>query len=153
MFFSAAGISPERSARAATPSSAQRGKAARSARSRRNSASSSQASANYREGTGANSMEQFDNSSATRTPAKIKSGLDTEQRSLLEQTLRNQGLDPDNLSPINQDILRGGQSGIQQHDVGASTRTVREKQGSHTHKCNNKQEEEEDQKQMNMLVQ
>ena len=43
----------------------------------------------------------------------------------LERTLQNQGLDPTNLSPVNQQILRGRQSGIQQRDIGASTRTVR----------------------------
>jgi hypothetical protein len=88
----------------------------------------------YREGGGANLLEQFDNASAKRssgmrTPKSVARGLNTEHRTLLEQTLKKQGLDPDNLSPINQDILRGRQSGIQQRDVGASTRTVRAQTG------------------------
>ena len=62
-------------------------------------------------------------------PPKKKSGFDTEQRTLLEQTLKKQGLDPTNLSPINQDLLRGRPSGIQQRDIGASTRTVRAQTG------------------------
>jgi hypothetical protein len=113
-FFSAVGISPERSARVTTTSSAQRGSAARP---RSNSVSSS--SVYYREGGGTNLIEQFDNASAKRsssmrTPKSVARGLNTENRTLLEQTLKKQGIDPDNLSPINQDILRGRQSGIQQ---------------------------------------
>ena len=101
------GISPERSARVTTTSSAQRAPAARP---RSNSTSSS--SLYYREGGGANLIEQFDNasvkrSSNMRTPKSVARGLNTEQRTLLEQTLKKQGLDPTNLSPINQDILRG----------------------------------------------
>jgi hypothetical protein len=65
-FFTAVGISPERGARAASSSSARRGQAART----RSNSSSSQASVNYREGAGTNLMEQFDNTSAARTPAK-----------------------------------------------------------------------------------
>jgi len=64
-----------------------------------------------------------------RTPKSVARGLNTENRTLLEQTLKKQGIDPDNLSPINQDILRGRQSGIQQRDVGASTRAVRAQTG------------------------
>ena len=60
-----------------------------------------------------------------RTPKSVARGLNTENRTLLEQTLKKQGIDPDNLSPINQDKLRGRPSEIQQRDVGASTRTVR----------------------------
>jgi hypothetical protein len=128
-YFTAMGISPERSARVTTTSSAQRTPAARP---RSNSTSSS--SVYYREGGGANLLEQFDNASAKRssgmrTPKSVARGLNTEHRTLLEQTLKKQGLDPDNLSPINQDILRGRQSGIQQRDVGASTRTVRAQTG------------------------
>jgi len=128
-YFSAVGISPERSARVTTASSAQR---APVARPRSNSGSSS--SVYYREGGGANLIEQFDNASATRssnmrTPKSVARGLNTEQRTLLEQTLKKQGLDPTNLSPINQDILRGRPSGIQQRDIGASTRTVRAQTG------------------------
>ena len=127
-YFTAMGISPERSARVTTTSSAQRTPAARP---RSNSTSSS---VYYREGGGANLLEQFDNASATRssnmrTPKSVARGLNTEQRTLLEQTLKKQGLDPTNLSPINQDILRGRPSGIQQRDVGASTRTVRAQTG------------------------
>ena len=113
-YMTAIGISPERSARAA--------------RIRSNS-TSSRASVNYREGGGTNLIEQFDNTSASRASVKKKSGLDTEQRTLLEQTLKKQGLDPTNLSPINQDLLRGRPSGIQQRDIGASTRTVRAQTG------------------------
>jgi hypothetical protein len=127
-YFTAMGISPERSARVTTTSSAQRTPAARP---RSNSTSSS---VYYREGGGANLLEQFDNASATRssnmrTPKSVARGLNTEQRTLLEQTLKKQGLDPTNLSPINQDILRGRPSGIQQRDIGASTRTVRAQTG------------------------
>ncbi len=64
---------------------------------------------------------------------KNKLGLDTEQRTLLELTLKKQGLDPDNISPLNQYILRSRQSGIQQRDVGAS-------KGNHTHNYNKNQE-------------
>jgi len=119
-YFSAVGISPDRAA-----SSAQRGSAARP---RSNSVSSS--SVYYGEGGGTNLIEQFDNASAKRsssmrTPKSVARGLNTENRTLLEQTLKKQGIDPDNLSPINQDKLRGRPSEIQQRDVGASTRTVR----------------------------
>jgi hypothetical protein len=129
-YFSAVGISPERSARVTTASSAQR---APVARPRSNSGSSS-SSVFYREGEGINLIEQFDNASAKRssnmrTPKSVARGLNTEQRILLEQTLKKQGLDPTNLSPINQDILRGRPSGIQQRDIGASTRTVRAQTG------------------------
>jgi hypothetical protein len=64
-----------------------------------------------------------------RTPKSVARGLNTEERKLLQRTLKKQGLDPDNLSPINQDILRGRQSGIQQRDIGESTRTVRAQTG------------------------
>ena len=78
--------------------------------------------------------------------------LNTEERRFLERTLRNNGLDPNHLSPVRQDVLRGGftssprpaviisqnpqtsrlsetlrsgrPSGIQQHD-GVSTRSIR----------------------------
>ena len=56
--------------------------------------------------------------------------MNTEQRTFLERTLQNQGLDPTNLSPVNQQILRGRPSGIQQRDIGASTRTVRAQTGA-----------------------
>jgi len=112
---SAVGISPERRARVTT-----------AARPRSNSVSS----ANYREGTGTNLIEQFDNTSAARTSAtRRQSALNSENRELLQRTLRNQDLDPDNLSPVNQDILRGRQSGIQERDVGTSTRSVRAQTG------------------------
>ena len=112
---SAVGISPERRARVTT-----------AARPRSNSVSS----ANYREGTGTNLIEQFDNTSAARTSAtRRQSALNSENRELLQRALRNQGLDPDNLSPVNQDILMGRQSGIQERDVGTSTRSVRAQTG------------------------
>ena len=100
-YFSAVGISPERSARAPTASSAQRGSAARPR-------SNSTSSVNYREGGGTNLIEQFDNTSAARgSAARRTPALNTEQRTFLERTLQNQGLDPTNLSPVNQQILRG----------------------------------------------
>ena len=88
------GISPAR-----TQTAAQRGSAARP---RSNSASSE----NY---TGLfvpeNLGEQFSNA---RTPAARKPALNSEQRGLLERTLRNQNIDPSNISPIRPDVLRGG---------------------------------------------
>ena len=88
------GISPAR-----TQTAAQRGSAARP---RSNSASSE----NY---TGLfvpeNLGEQFSNA---RTPTARKPALNSEQRGLLERTLRNQNIDPSNISPIRQDVLRGG---------------------------------------------
>jgi hypothetical protein len=89
--------------------------------------------------------EQFSNA---RTPAPRRPALNTEQRGLLERTLRNQNIDPSNISPIRQDVLRGGfsssprrpavtisntpqtnrLSGIQQHD-GVSTRSIRAETG------------------------
>jgi hypothetical protein len=123
-YFSAVGISPERSARITTASSAQRSSAARP---RINSASS----VNYREGGGTNLIEQFDNTSAARgSAARRTPALNTEQRTFLQRTLQNQGLDPTNLSPVNQQILRGRPSGIQHRDIGASTRTVRAQTGA-----------------------
>ena len=125
-FFSAVGISPERSARAPTASSAQRGSAARPR-------SNSTSSVFYGEGGGTNLMEQFNNLTPARTPARRAPVLNTEQRGHLERTLRNQKIDPSNISPIRQDILRGRQSGIQQRDIGASTRTIRAQTGeAHT---------------------
>ena len=84
----------------------------------------------------------------TRTPAPRRPALNTEQRGLLERTLRNQNIDPSNISPIRQDVLRGSftssprrqavtisntpqtnrLSGIQQHD-GVSTRSIRAQTG------------------------
>ncbi len=69
-FFSAVGISPERSERATSSESAQRDQIAKTGRSRSNSVSSAGSSLYYREGGGANSIGQFDNTSATRTSAK-----------------------------------------------------------------------------------
>ena len=98
--------------------------------------------------------EQFSNA---RTPARRTPALNSEQRGLLERTLRNQNIDPSNISPIRQDILRGGftssprrsavtisqnpqtnrlsdtlrsgrPSGVQQHD-GVSTRSIRAETG------------------------
>ena len=84
----------------------------------------------YGAGRGTNLVEQFDNTLPARSSAtRRQPALNSENRALLERTLRNQGLDPHNLSPVNQDILRGRQSGIQQRDVGASTRTVRAQTG------------------------
>ena len=103
-YFSAIGITPERSARITTSSSAPRGSAARPR-------SNSTSSVNYREGGGTNLIEQFDNTSVSRASAARRTpALNTEQRSFLERTLQNQGLDPTNLSPVNQQILRGRQS-------------------------------------------
>ena len=97
-----------------------------------------------------NLVEQFSNA---RSPAPRRPALNTEQRGLLERTLRNQNIDPSNISPIRQDVLRGGfsssprrqavtisntpqtnrlsdtlrsgrPSGIQQHD-GVNTRSIR----------------------------
>jgi len=121
----AVGISPERRARATTTASAQRSSAARP-RSNTDSASS----AFYGAGRGTNLADQFDNTLPARSSAtRRQPALNSENRALLERTLRNQGLDPHNLSPVNQDILRGRQSGIQQRDVGASTRAVRAQTG------------------------
>jgi hypothetical protein len=69
-------------------------------------------------------MKHFDNTSVARTPAK-KTGLDSEQRTLLEQTLKKQGLDPTNLSPINQDMLRGRPSGIQQRSTKSTKKNTK----------------------------
>jgi hypothetical protein len=126
-YFSAVGITPERSARITIASSAQRGSAARPR-------SNSTSSVNYRKGVGTSLIEQFDNTSASRgSAARRTPALNPEQRTFLERTLRNQGLDPSHLSPVNQDILRGRPSGIQQRDIGASTRTVRAQTGeAHT---------------------
>jgi hypothetical protein len=99
-------ISPERSARITTSSSAKRGSAARP---RSNLISS----VNYREGGGTNLIKQFDNTSASRgSAARRTPALNTERRTFLERTLRNQGLDPSHLSPVNQEILRRRPSGI-----------------------------------------
>jgi hypothetical protein len=93
------GITPERSARITTSSSAQRGSAARPR-------SNSTSSLNYREGGGTNLIEQFDNTSASRASAARRTpALNTEQRTFLERTLQNQGLDPTNLSPVNQQVV------------------------------------------------
>ena len=74
-FFSAVGISPDRAM-----SSDQRDQVAKTVRSRSNSVSSVRSARSagssifYREGTGTNLMEQFDNTAA-RTPAKKNQGL------------------------------------------------------------------------------
>ena len=65
--------------------------------------------------------EQFSN---VRTPARRTPALNTEQRNFVAENLRNQGIDPNHLSPVNQEILRGRHSGIQRHD-GVSTRSIR----------------------------
>jgi hypothetical protein len=133
------GISPAR-----TQTAAQRGSAARP---RSNSASSENYAGLF---VPENLGEQFSNA---RTPAARKPALNSEQRGLLERTLRNQNIDPSNISPIRQDVLRGGfsssprrpavtisntpqtnrlsetlrsgrPSGVQQHD-GVSTRSIR----------------------------
>jgi hypothetical protein len=98
-----------------------------------------------RAGSETNIIESFSNA---RTPAPRRPALNTEQRGLLERTLRNQNIDPSNISPIRQDVLRGGfsssprrpavtisntpqtnrLSGIQQHD-GVSTRSIRAETG------------------------
>ena len=97
---------------------------------------------NYNTG---NLAEQFSN---VRTPVPRKPALNTEQRGLLERTLKNQNIDPSNISPIRQDVLRGSftssprrqavtisntpqtnrLSGIQQHD-GVNTRSIRAQTG------------------------
>jgi hypothetical protein len=104
---------------------------------RRNRQRSDSISSNYNTG---NVTENF---GPPRTPAPRTPALNSEQRGFLERTLRNQGLDPNHLSPIRQDVLRGGfsssprpaviisqnpqtsrLSGIQQHD-GVNTRSIR----------------------------
>jgi len=83
--------------------------------------------------------EQFSN---VKTPAPRRPALNSEQREFLQRTLRSQNLDPSHLSPVNQDILRGGfsssprrsarLSGIQEH-TGVSTRSIRAETGeAHT---------------------
>jgi hypothetical protein len=115
---------------------------------RRNRPRSDSISSNYNTG---NVSEQF-TITRPRRPA-----LNTEQRGLLERTLRNQNIDPSNISPIRPDVLRGGfsssprrtavtisntpqtnrlsdtlrsgrPSGIQQHD-GVNTRSIRAETG------------------------
>jgi len=115
---------------------------------RRNRPRSDSISSNYNTG---NVSEQF-----TITRPR-RPGLNTEQRGLLERTLRNQNIDPSNISPIRPDVLRGGfsssprrtavtisntpqtnrlsdtlrsgrPSGIQQHD-GVNTRSIRAETG------------------------
>jgi len=102
-----------------------------SAVARRNRPRSDSISSNYNTG---DVTEHFSNA---RTPAPRRPALNTEQRGLLERTLRNQNIDPSNISPIRQDVLRGGfsssprsgrPSGIQQHD-GVNTRAVRAQTG------------------------
>jgi hypothetical protein len=98
---------------------------------RRNRPRSDSISSNYNTG---DVTEHFSNA---RRPAPRRPALDTEQRGLLERALRNQNIDPSNISPIRQDVLRGGfsssprsgrPSGIQQHD-GVNTRAVRAQTG------------------------
>ena len=114
---------------------------------RRNRQRSDSISSNYNTG---NVTENF---GPPRTPAPRTPALNSEQRGFLERTLRNQNIDPSNISPIRQDVLRGGfsssprrqavtisntpqtnrlsdtlrsgrPSGIQQHD-GVNTRSIR----------------------------
>ena len=110
-----------------------------------------------RAGSETNIIEHYSNA---RTPAPKTPALNSEQRKLLERALKNQNIDPSNISPIRPDVLRGGfssspnrevvmsnapqtnrlsdtlrsgrPSGIQQHD-GVSTRSIRAETGeAHT---------------------
>jgi hypothetical protein len=114
-----------------------------SAVARRNRPRSDSISSNYNTG---DVTEHFSNA---RTPAARKPPLNSEERSFVERTLKKNNIDPNHLSPINQDILRGRfssssprrpaviisqppqtsrLSGIQQHD-GVSTRSIRAETG------------------------
>ena len=149
------GISPARAARppraaSASPRDSDVFIAETESVARRNRQRSDSISSNYNTG---NVTENF---GPPRTPAPRTPALNSEQRGFLERTLRNQGLDPNHLSPIRQDVLRGGfsssprpaviisqnpqtsrlsetlrsgrPSGVQQHD-GVSTRSIRAETG------------------------
>jgi hypothetical protein len=143
------GMSPARAARPPRASSASPRdsdvfiRETESAVARRNRPRSDSISSNYNTG---NVTENF---GPPRTPAPRTPALNTEERRFLERTLRNNGLDPNHLSPVRQDVLRGGfssssprrpaviisqtpqtsrLSGIQQHD-GVSTRSIRAETG------------------------